>query len=116
MQMYLALAAKIPVFILIIFAAASVIVGDYFAKLWSIEQRPILWVVAVIGYFFSGFFYIPTLLREGLVVTSLLWSVLSIVGFLAIGLIVFKEMLTGAQVVGVVFGIVSLVILAVASH
>lgn len=116
MQTYLALAAKIPVFILIIFAAASVITGDYFAKLWSVEQRSVLWVIAVIGYFFSGFFYIPTLLREGLVVTSILWSVLSIIGFLIIGLVILKEALNGIQVVGVVFGIISLTILTIGSH
>ena len=116
MQTYLALVAKFPVFVLIIFAVISVVTGDYFAKLWSINQRPIFFIAALIGYFGSGLFYTPTLVREGLVVTSVLWSVLAIIGFLVIGLIVFKEPITTIELVGVVFGIASLVILAFASH
>jgi len=63
------------------------------------------------GLAFSGFFFIPTLLREGLVVTSVIWSILSIIGFLAVGILIFKETLTILQIVGVIFGILALIIL-----
>lgn len=116
MQIYLTLASKLPVAVLLLMSAASVVTGDYFAKLWSTNQRPLFLVVALLGYFGSGFFYTPTLLREGLVVTSVLWSVLSIVGFLIIGLVIFKESLTTIESIGVASGVVSLLILAFASH
>ncbi|KKT43473.1 MAG: drug resistance protein [Candidatus Wolfebacteria bacterium GW2011_GWE2_44_13] len=116
MQLYLAILAKFPVGVLLTLAAGSVIVGDYFGKLWSTQQRPLFLVIAFLGYFGSGFFYLPTLLREGLLVTSIIWSLLSIVGFMVIGLLIFKETLTGIQAVGVGFGVISLVILAFASH
>lgn len=116
MQTYIALLSKLPVFALVLLASASVIAGDYFAKTWSIEQRPVLGFLALLGYFGSGFFYLPTLLREGLVITSVLWSLVSIIGFLVIGLVIFKESLDTLQTVGVVFGVVALIILAFASH
>lgn len=116
MQLYITLLSKLPVFALVLLASTSVIAGDYFAKTWSIEQRPLWGMFALLGYFGSGFFYLPTLLREGLVVTSVLWSLVSIIGFLVIGLVVFKESLDMVQVIGVAFGVVSLVILAFASH
>ena len=116
MQTYITLASKLPVLALILLASASVIAGDYFAKTWSIEQRPIWGILALLGYFGSGFFYLPTLLREGLVVTSILWSLISIIGFLVIGLILFNESLDMLQTVGVVFGVVSLIILASSMH
>ena len=116
MHIYVALLSKLPVFALILLASASVIAGDYFAKTWSVDQKPLWGILALLGYFGSGFFYLPTLLREGLVVTSVLWSLVSIIGFLIIGLVIFKESLDAVQTVGVAFGIVALVILAFASH
>ena len=102
---------KISVFGLILLAAASVIFGDFAAKLWSTNHNNNWYTLALGGYFLSGVFYIPTLLREGLVITSILWSVLSIIGFLAIGLIIFRESVSNLQILGILFGVVSIVIL-----
>ncbi len=104
--------AKVPTLALLFLSASSVVTGDLFAKYWSMTQRPLHLALAVAGYFFSGFFYIPSLLKEGLVVTSVIWSVLSIVGFLLIGIVLFKEHLTLLQTAGAVLGIVSLVLLS----
>jgi multidrug transporter EmrE-like cation transporter len=106
---------KIPVIVLLIISATGVILGDFFAKYWSLHQRTIFYIIAIVGYLCSSIFYIPTLLRQGLVVTSIIWSLISIVGFLFIGLVVFKEPLTTLQIVGVAFGVISLVILALAA-
>jgi hypothetical protein len=81
---YLSLLGRVSVFGLILMAAVSVIVGDYAAKAWSLSHGQMEWYLflAFAGYFFSGFFYVPSLLREGLIVTSVLWVLLSAVGFL----------------------------------
>jgi len=107
------LLAKLPVWLLLILSAGGVIAGDYFAKYWSVNQKTSLVVLSVAGYAVSALFYIPTLLKEGLVVTSILWSLLSILGFMAIGLLVFRETLSPIQWVGVVFGIIALIIFSV---
>ncbi len=104
---------KLPVWLLLILSASSVIAGDFFAKYWSIHLRSVFYFLAIASYMLSGFFYIPTLLREGLIVTSVIWSVLSIVGFLVIGLLIFKETLSTVEIVGVLFGVISLVILSI---
>lgn len=113
MQTYLELMGKIPVLALLAISGTGVIVGDVFAKYWSMNQRGWFLVAAFIGYFASSFFYIPTLLREGLVITSIIWSLISLIGFLFVGLVLFKESLTFHQGIGVGFGLVSLVILAI---
>lgn len=97
---------------LIALSACGVILGDYSAKTWSIDHRTLWLVLAFVGYFFSAFFYIPSLLKEGLVVTSLLWDLLSMIGFIIIGLAIFKESFTPLQAVGAVLGIVALIILS----
>jgi multidrug transporter EmrE-like cation transporter len=110
----IALLGKLPVFSLLLLSALGVISGDYFAKYWSVEQRGWMYALAIVGYALSAVFYIPTLLREGLVVTSVVWVVLSTIGFLVVGILIFHETLTPLQWVGVGLGIASLLILTIA--
>ena len=105
---------KLPIWLLLSVSALGIITGDYFAKFWSINQRTIFVVLAICGYAVSSFFYIPTLLKQGLVITSLIWSLLAIIGFMFVGLYLFHETLTPMQWVGVGVGIISLIILSVA--
>ena len=106
--------SKFPIWLLLGISASGVITGDYFAKLWSTNQRGFFVCLSIAGYVVSGLFYVPTLVRSGLVVTSVIWCVLSIIGFLFIGVYMFHESLTGLQWVGVSFGITSLIVLSVA--
>ena len=112
-QLYIEYLQKIPNALLLVLAAICVISGDYCAKAWSVNQKPMFLVLAFLGYFMSGFFYIPTLLRQGLVITSLIWSLLSIIGFLVIGLVIFKEQLSVVHSIGVFFGVIALLLLSV---
>lgn len=112
-DVYVSLLGKVPVIGLILLAAMGVIIGDYSAKAWSVNGIGLYLSIAFAGYFFSGFFFIPTLLREGLIITSVLWVSLSTIGFLVIGFLIFKEALSATQVVAVILGIISIVILTV---
>lgn len=112
MNLYLSFTSKLPILVLLLLSAASVVAGDYFAKRWSLDRGSMLYLLAVLGYFGSSFFYLPTLLRGGLVVTSIIWSVLSIAGFLLIGFFVFHEKVNALQIAGIVLGIVSVVLLS----
>jgi len=69
---YLSVLGRIPVIGLILAASASVIMGDFAAKAWSVNHKESYLFLAFAGNFLSGFFYIPTLLREGLIVTSVI--------------------------------------------
>jgi len=113
MQTYLELMGKIPVLVLLAISGIGVIAGDVFAKYWSMNPRWSLLAVTIFCYFTSSFFYVPTLLREGLVVTSIIWSLISLIGFLFVGLVLFRESVTFHQGIGVAFGLVALVILAI---
>ena len=110
---YTTLLGSIPVIGLILLASLSVVMGDYAAKAWSVSQKPSLLFLAFLGYFLSGFFYIPTLLREGLIVTSVIWAIISTVGFLLIGFVIFKEQLSFLQIIAVIIGIISIIMLSV---
>ena len=113
LNLYLSLLGKVPVMGLILLAASSVIVGDFSAKLWSINSKKEYLFLSFVGYFFSAFFYIPTLLRQGLIVSSIMWGLISTIGFVVIGLLIFKETLSFFQIIAVVLGVISLLILTI---
>ena len=101
-----------PVGLLLAFSVTIGVIADFFAKYWSVNQRAAFLTIALLGYLSSGLFYVPTLLRGGLIVTSMLWSVASIVGFMLVGWLIFKESLSSTQLIGVILGAISLIILA----
>ncbi|OGY66674.1 MAG: hypothetical protein A3A04_01565 [Candidatus Harrisonbacteria bacterium RIFCSPLOWO2_01_FULL_40_28] len=112
MNTFIYIAEKLSINTLLILSSFSVILGDLFAKYWSENTRPLFFGIAILGYLFSGLFYIPTLLREGLVITSTIWTLISNIGFVVIGLLIFKESLNTLQIIGVTLGFISLIILA----
>jgi multidrug transporter EmrE-like cation transporter len=116
MDLFLSLTSRLPVFVLILLSASGVVTGDYFAKSWSENRETWRFVLSVVGYICSGIFYIPTLLREQLIITSIIWSFLSIIGFLVIGFFIFKETFNYIQVAGIIFGVISLTLFALSNH
>jgi len=103
---------KIPLLLLFAVSAIFVGIGDYLAKKWSIETQWGSFAGALVCYFVSSFFYLQTLLRKGLVVSCVIWSIASIIAFLFVGLVIFHETLSGVQLIGVILGIISLLMLS----
>ena len=110
MNLYLNLASFIPVFFLLIFSAMGIIIGDYFAKCWSENHEILYFFSALIGYFLAAVFYIPTLLREQLISASIICSFLEALGCLVIGFIIFKEKFNYFELIGIFFGVLSLIL------
>jgi multidrug transporter EmrE-like cation transporter len=111
MQLYIDLLTRIPNLLLLILAATASILGDYSAKYWSLHQKPIFLILTFLAYFFSAFFYAPTLLKQGLIVTGILWTLFTTLGFVILGLLVFKEQLGVVQISGLMLGVLAVVLL-----
>lgn len=104
---------KLPPLLLVTLAAMSVVMGDLFAKYWSLAPKNIFYILAILFYIGSAIFYIPSLLSKGLVITSILWTLISTIGLILVGVVIFKETLSFIQVIGLIFGIISLLILSI---
>ena len=113
MDLYISLLGRLPMYLLLVLSATGVVAGDYFAKKWSIDQKTSYLLLAFFGYFSSSFFYLPTLLKEGLIITAVIWVLLSTIGFLFIGIVIFKESLNLFQILGVGLGVVAIILLAI---
>jgi multidrug transporter EmrE-like cation transporter len=103
---------RLPLILLFTVSAFFVGVGDYLAKKWSLEPGWSFCAGALACYFFSSLFYLLTLTRKGLVVSCVIWSISSIVAFLFVGLVIFHETLSGMQLIGVILGTISLILLS----
>ncbi len=103
--------AIVPVPVWLTLSATTVIIGDYLAKRWSIDRGATLFISAMAAYALSGPFYLPTLLKEGLVVTSLIWTIITTLGLLVVGMLIYHEHLTTSQSIGVILGIISMILL-----
>lgn len=112
-NIYVATVGAFPPMALVVIAALAVIIGDYAAKVWSTGGSPQYLLFAFLGYLLSAFFYIPSLLKEGLIITSVVWSILSISGFLVVGYVIFKEPLSTLQMFAVALGVCSIFLLMV---
>lgn len=116
MSFIIALLSKLPVPLLLLIGTLLNNTGDYTAKYWSVTNKHLFFFIGFIAYSLAGLFYMPTLLKRGLVVTSVMWSALGMVGYLLIGLVIFKERLSPIQIFGVVLGISSFLILSFAGE
>jgi multidrug transporter EmrE-like cation transporter len=112
MDTFFAWSQKVPLIMLFAVSAVSVGAGDYLAKKWSLEPGWNSFAGALVCYLSSSFFYLQTLTRKGLVVSSVIWSIASIIAFLFVGLVIFHEKLTVLQLIGVSLGIISLLMLS----
>ena len=98
---------------LLAFSALFTITGDYFGKVWSINQKPFTFLVALIFYAIGSIFFIPTLSKESLVITTAVWLLLVQLGNLGVGLLLFHEKIDTIQTFGIAFAFVAMLIFAI---
>jgi drug/metabolite transporter (DMT)-like permease len=88
------------------------LIADILAKEWSTQVSGYLWVVALAAYIIGNAFWLLALkngaeLSRGVIIFSIMSEVLAIL----IGVLLYKEVLTPLQWTGIVFGFVSLVMI-----
>lgn len=98
---------------LLVLSALSTISGDYFGKLWSINHKPGLFLLAFILYASGGLFFIPTLIKESLIVSTVVYILLAQTGNLAVSLLIFHEKIDFLQSFGIAFAFVAILIFAI---
>ncbi len=95
---------------MLIFSAIGIIFGDYFAKYRSENHEILYFFTSLIGYFLAAIFFVPTLLREQLISAAIICGFLEAFCSLVIGFIIFKEKFNSIEMVGIFFGVFSLIL------
>lgn len=102
---------SIPLLALILLSGVSLVAGDLAAKYWSENHKTIYFLLALASYILYGLFFIPSLTKEKLVIAALAVIIVNIIGFVFIGLVIFHEKLTTLQIAGLIFGLISIILL-----
>jgi len=98
----------IPLSLLIIFEA----IADIFAKNWSIQRATWIAIVSLIFYVIANSFWLFALkngaqLGRGAIIFSVVSAVIAIL----LGLIFYKEPVSKLQIVGLTLGVISIIFL-----
>ena len=88
------------------------LIADILAKEWSTRASGYLWIVALAAYIIGNAFWLLALkngaeLSRGVIIFSVMSEVLAIL----IGVLLYKEILTPLQWSGIVLGFVSLIMI-----
>ena len=98
-------------FFVIVFTICSII-GDYFAKIWTIEGKNILVAIALFFYFISSIVFLPIIKKSDSLSFSILLATLGmLLGGIFVGHFFFNERLTSLQYLGGVLAITAVILL-----
>jgi multidrug transporter EmrE-like cation transporter len=98
----------LPLSLLIFFE----VVADIFAKEWSLYGGAIRWIGAITAYVIANAYWLLALKNgSGLGRGAIIFSVASAVLAVVIGYLFYKEEIAGMQLIGILLGIVSLVLI-----
>ena len=83
-------------------------IGEYYSKLWSLGPNKIFFIIVLAAYAMSGVMWLPALRLHGqLSALSAVWSCLSILVCMGIGLLAFGESLSTRQIIGLILAIIA---------
>lgn len=95
--------------IIVVFIEA---VSDIFAKEWSLKSHWILFTIAIVGYIATNLFWLYALKHGvGLARGAVLFSAGSAILGVVSGFLIYKEALPLTQVIGIILGLVSFVLI-----
>jgi multidrug transporter EmrE-like cation transporter len=87
--------------------------GEYLSKSYVLEPRPLVLLVLIGTYTIGALLWLPALKQKPeLAVTGTLWSVITLLMTVAIGVIVFGESLPLYKICGVLLAIAAVVLLS----
>ena len=88
--------------------------GEFLSKKFALKPSVILVVCILLVYSVGILFWLPAILQKNqLSVVGTLWSVLSLLITILMGVIVFGEKISFTGIIGIIFAFVSIILLSV---
>ena len=101
------------VWILVAMAMVFYSLGEYFSKMYA---NTLMWkygLIACMGWTGSALCFLPALQKfNSLSVLGTIWNLGYVMITLFIGICIFRESITTTQIVGLIFGLISIVLLS----
>jgi multidrug transporter EmrE-like cation transporter len=97
-----------------IFASAIAFAcGEFLSKSHALDPRPVKLFAIFVAYNMGVFFWLPAIMqKKELAIVGTIWSVLSLMSTVLIGMILFNEKLNLHQGIGVILATASIIFLS----
>jgi multidrug transporter EmrE-like cation transporter len=103
----------IPVWIWITISSIFFAFGELLSKKFAINPGWTLFLLFILVDIISASAWIPAIFEKSqLSITGVIWSVVSLIATVLIGVLIFNEKLTLTQTIGLAAGIVSVILLS----
>lgn len=104
----------IPAWLWIVVSSVFFAFGEFISKKFALNPGWGLFLAFLVVDTISASAWIPAIFEKNqLSITGVMWSIVSLMATVLIGLLVFNEKLTLVQSIGIMFGMVSVILLSV---
>ncbi len=104
---------KVLFFILVITSVILETVGDIIFKKWSLAPHWLLFSLGMVVWMLSGVFWVYSMRFELLTKAGVIFTVLSLLCVVGVGVFYFKEELTWWNRIGLFMGLISIILLEI---
>lgn len=106
---------SVPYIIWLILSALFFATGEFFSKKFGLEPSWYLFGCIMMSYIIGTIMWLPAIISNNqLSIVGAIWSVLSLMATVLIGVVLFNEHLSTLAIFGIVLGLASVLILSVA--
>lgn len=103
--------AKIAFFALIGIAVVLEVIADVLFKKWALENKDTLLLIGLAFYFVGTVFWAFSLRQELLSKAISVFTVLNLIMVILVGVLYFKEDITGLNKAGIFLGVISVILM-----
>jgi multidrug transporter EmrE-like cation transporter len=98
----------------LIVSAIFFAVGEFLSKKFALSPKFLYVILILIIYSFGVLAWLPAILQKNsLSIVGTMWSVLSLLTTILIGILIFKEKLSIAGIAGMVMAIIAIILLSI---
>jgi len=99
----------------LIISALFFAVGDFLSKKFALNPKITYVVFVLLAYSLCSLTWLPAILQKNqLSIVGTIWSVMSLIATIAIGVIIFNEELSAIGVIGIIVAFISIILLSLA--
>ena len=98
----------------LVISALFFAVGEFLSKKFALNPKISFVILMLIAYSIGTLTWLPAILqRNQLSIVGVMWSVLTVVATILIGVLIFNEKLGSVSIIGIILGIISVALLSI---
>jgi multidrug transporter EmrE-like cation transporter len=106
---------SIPYIVWLVLSAICFAIGEYFSKKFGLSPSYVLVACILASYIVGTLFWLPAIVQNNqLSIVGAIWSVMSLMATVLIGVLIFGEQLNALSLAGIFLGAIAIFLLSIA--